>query len=172
MENHNHNGINSPKLLSDNLFNNGSVEGDVLYRDSQSPKKTRWGSVLGDGVIIPWDKIQDIDTSQYLVVNDGACQKYTEFKWNDDDGYVNLSVWMTGNSDMKDDIVCKFYKNGVAISSEFTNGGSNEEFTYDNVSVTDGDTLEVWGRRTQDNSGNSYIYNFSLKYIKVLKSNG
>lgn len=170
MERHTHNGIDSLKLSSDLFYDKNGSDDYVAVRDSSLVKKIKWTKLFNDSntVIVQWDKIQDMDNSQHDV-SGTSWTKYTDFEWNDADGYVNLSVLVSDN-DNKDDIEVKFYKNGVAISSAFTNGGTQETFTFDDVAVTRGDTLEVWARVVSSEPNRAWVDEFYIKYIRICKS--
>lgn len=170
MERHTHNGVDSNFLKEDLLYNKGTNNGDVAVRRGVNVKKVNWENIFNNALVTAWNYVQD-DNSGTVTVTGGSWSKHKQLTWNDVDGTVNLSILVQGTGVSRDDVEVRFYKNGSILSDVFTNGGSDETFTYDNVTVTKNDTLEVWARVSGVQSSRTHLYNFKISYIKVFKAN-
>lgn len=173
IENHNHDGADSPKINIENIIGRGN-DGDLLSYDTATPSKITWTDVFGDTnlfQIVDYNLLQISDDAN-ASITEGS---YTEKKTHT---FVNGSGTLTVKFDLYGEGTSgiawgQLYKNGdvVAGTEESTNSSVTKTITKI-LAVTTDDVISVKGKLTVGAVPNARISNFRFYFLKTIKPEG
>ena len=169
VESHNHNGINSSVIGIEDIIAKGS-DGAVLKWGENG---VYWENAFADEIfqIIDYDFLQISDDANVSVTEASYTLKKTK-TINEGPGTltVKFDIYGEGTSGIVWGIL---YKNGSEVSEteESTNAGVTKTITK-SISVTTGDTFDVYGKLTVGAVPNARVSNFRFYFLKTITPEG
>ena len=189
VEFHNHDGLNTPKVLQTHvrgvyaetdvvtLTGDQTVAGVKTFSsipvlpasdpttDNQAVRKAYVDSLIPDFEVIPGDVVRD-SAATSRSAEYGEYTKIKEIEFNEADGSIRVAHTASCGTSGSVTVYSRVYVNGVAVGAEHTSSlsgiGDSDSYT-DDISVETNDLVQLYAK----GGANGYVSGFALRYDKV-----